>query len=268
MAVYRQIQVSFWQDPFVISLTPEEKYFYLYLMTNSKTTQCGIYELPKRIVEFETGYHRETVDKLLERFVQYGKVLYNDHTQEIMLVNWLKYNSIKSPKVRMCVEKELQSIKNTDYLYRFGRLCKDYGYPIPTLSIDLGEEEEKEEEKTGRFSAATTDESIMGTYTKVFGGLNMNGLISEFVINLKKKNYDESFITELMLETGESSSQPNLKLMQAIAERWIKEGIYSRRQSKEQKERRVKHAQSQGHFEKGIQPGGNSAESEFAFLDR
>ncbi|TKI91171.1 replication protein, partial [Bacillus wiedmannii] len=38
MAVYRPVHVSFWQDSFVLDLTPEEKYFYLYLMTNSKTS--------------------------------------------------------------------------------------------------------------------------------------------------------------------------------------------------------------------------------------
>ena len=63
MAVYRQIQVSFWQDTFVLDLTPEEKYFYLYLMTNSKTRQCGVYEVSRRVMELETGYNRETVEK-------------------------------------------------------------------------------------------------------------------------------------------------------------------------------------------------------------
>ena len=52
-------------------------------MTNSKTTQCGIYELPKRVVEFETGYNAETVDKLLQRFIEYGKILYNDETKRL-----------------------------------------------------------------------------------------------------------------------------------------------------------------------------------------
>ena len=58
MAVYRQVQTSYWQDAFVLDLTPEEKFFYMYLMTNSKTTQCGIYELPKKVIEMETGYNR------------------------------------------------------------------------------------------------------------------------------------------------------------------------------------------------------------------
>lgn len=81
MAKYRQVHTTFWDDAFVLDLTPEEKYFYLYLMTNNKTTQCGIYELPKRVIEMHTGYNRETVDKLLQRFVDYEKIIYNDKTK-------------------------------------------------------------------------------------------------------------------------------------------------------------------------------------------
>jgi len=36
MAVYRQVQTAFWQDDFVLQLTPEEKYFYLYLLTKQQ----------------------------------------------------------------------------------------------------------------------------------------------------------------------------------------------------------------------------------------
>jgi hypothetical protein len=130
LAKFRQVHVEFWQDGFVLDLTPEEKYFYIYLMTNSKTSQCGIYELPKRIIETETGYNRETVDKLLQRFIDYGKILYDEFTKELMLVNWVKYNSIKSPKTMACIEKELKTIKNQQFLYTFYTLCKEYRYPI------------------------------------------------------------------------------------------------------------------------------------------
>ena len=90
MAVYRHIHIDYWQDGFVLDLTPEEKYFYIYLMTNSKTSQCGIYELPKRIIETETGYNRETVDKLLNRFIDYKKIVYCEETREVFLMNWNK----------------------------------------------------------------------------------------------------------------------------------------------------------------------------------
>ncbi|MDU3801565.1 hypothetical protein [Paraclostridium bifermentans] len=93
MAVFRQVHIDFWQDGFVLDLTPEEKYFYLYLMTNSKTTQCGVYELPRRIIETETGYNRETVEKLLDRFEGYKKIVYDKYSNEIFINNWVKYNN-------------------------------------------------------------------------------------------------------------------------------------------------------------------------------
>ncbi|WP_244445103.1 replication protein [Oceanobacillus jeddahense] len=142
MAKYRQIHIEFWQDGFVLDLTPEEKYFYLYLMTNSKTTQCGIYELPKRIIETETGYNRETVDKLLQRFADYGKIIYHEPTKEIMILNWIKFNWINSPKVISLIKKELANVKNPDYIKVFKEKCIEYGYGIDTVSIDLGEERE------------------------------------------------------------------------------------------------------------------------------
>ncbi|PFK34421.1 DnaD domain-containing protein [Bacillus cereus] len=165
MAVYRPVHVSFWQDSFVLDLTPEEKYFYLYLMTNSKTSQSGIYELPLRIIETDTGYNRETVMKLLERFAEYGKINYNQKTKELFLINWLKFNPIKNVNIEKCVLKEIQSVKDQDFLVDFYETClqleREQDFKIPRikeyLSVrleglirgfqDPSKEEEKEEEK-------------------------------------------------------------------------------------------------------------------------
>ncbi|MED1042288.1 hypothetical protein S2E19_01478 [Bacillus mycoides] len=105
MAVYRNVQVNFWQDEFILDLTPEERYFYIYLLTGTKTKQCGIYILPKRLAELETGYSMETVEKLLNRFVEYGKILYDAETKELFIINWLHYN----PKYFGMPEEEVDS---------------------------------------------------------------------------------------------------------------------------------------------------------------
>lgn len=135
MAIYRQVHISFWQDEFVLNLTPEEKFFYLYLMTNSKTSQCGIYEIPKKIVQFETGYNEETVEKLMKRFIEYKKILYDDATKEIILLNWMKHNKNTSPKVKDRIKKELQDVKSPDFINIFEKACKQYGYSMDTVSI-------------------------------------------------------------------------------------------------------------------------------------
>lgn len=130
MAKYRQVHVSFWQDTFVLDLTPEEKYFYLYLMTNSKTSACGIYELPKKVIELETGYNRETVDKLLGRFIEYGKVKYSELTKEIYLPNWIKFNEPKGELTAKCVVAELNAVKCRAFAESYIRDANESGYSL------------------------------------------------------------------------------------------------------------------------------------------
>jgi len=128
MAKYRQIHTSFWQDGFVLDLTPEEKYFYIYLLTNSKTTQCGIYELPQKVIEIETGYNIETVAKLLQRFIDYGKIEYNIATKEIMVKNWIRYNPVNNINILKRVVLEVEAIKNESF-------AKAYMSMLPSDSL-------------------------------------------------------------------------------------------------------------------------------------
>lgn len=117
MAIYRSIQMSFWTDPKVIdAFTPEDKYFYLYLMTNPHTNLCGCYEISERQIEYETGYTKKTIEKLLERMCEVHRVIvYSKDTKEVLIVNWHKYNWTKSEKFRVPLEKEIQNVKNVDF---------------------------------------------------------------------------------------------------------------------------------------------------------
>ena len=117
MAVYRSIQTTFWSDPKIIDdFTPEDKYFYLYLFTNPHTNLSGCYEISKRQVVLETGYAKETIDKLLERFEKVHKVIcFSNETKEVLLVNWSNYNWTSSEKFRKPLIKEIEHVKNQDF---------------------------------------------------------------------------------------------------------------------------------------------------------
>ncbi|OJE33989.1 XRE family transcriptional regulator [Bacillus tropicus] len=144
MAVYRNVQVNFWQDEFILDLTPEERYFYIYLLTGTKTKQCGIYVLPKRVAELETGYNMETVEKLLHRFVEYGKILYDAETKELYIINWLHYNPISNTNVEKCVLRELKAVKNKEFVHMFLRKCLEEEWKIPLLLQHFGMPEEED----------------------------------------------------------------------------------------------------------------------------
>jgi len=144
MAIYRRVHVSFWQDPFILNLTSEEKYFYLYLMTNSKTALCGCYELPKIIMAMETGLDPKDIESLTQKFIKLTRIWYSDLTQEILLLNWHKYNDSESDKYLKCLEKEIEEIKDD----KFSQYC------IDTLSL------RKTKTKTKRKSKEYTKEFL------------------------------------------------------------------------------------------------------------
>jgi hypothetical protein len=128
MAKYRQIHTTFWNDPLILDLTPEQKYFYIYLITNPNVKQCGIYEISIRQITYHTVYNKETVEKLLELFVSLNKIVLSKKTNEIAIINFLKYNYSASPTVKKCIEKELDEVKNKELI--------KYIYSIDTLDIE------------------------------------------------------------------------------------------------------------------------------------
>ena len=111
MAKYRQIYTEFWSDDFILELDLQEKLFYLYLLTNTKSTQSGIYQISPRLISLETGCDKVIVTQLLKKFCDYKKILYSEETNEIMVLNWMKYNIPNNKNMIICVQKELQKIK-------------------------------------------------------------------------------------------------------------------------------------------------------------
>lgn len=117
MAIYRNVHLSFWTDNKVIDeFTPEDKYFYLYLLTNPHTNICGCYEISYKSMSDDTGYNKDTIMRLLDRFENVHNVIrFSQETKEILILNWYKYNWNNSSKLISGVRKSAKYIKNEDY---------------------------------------------------------------------------------------------------------------------------------------------------------
>lgn len=119
MAKYRFVETVFWEDPDVALLTPEQKYFYLYLLTRPQSSQCGVSPFNITLVSAHTGYNYETIQKLLSIFEKdLKKIKYNSVTKEVAIKNWGKYNyrtdfeDGKNEKMRKHIQTELQKVKD------------------------------------------------------------------------------------------------------------------------------------------------------------
>lgn len=125
MALYRNVQTSFWTDVKVSDdFTPEDRYFYLYLFTNPHTNLCGCYELSVKQAAVETGYTAERVDKLIKRFESAFQVIrYSKETRELIIVKWFKYNWTSSKDFRKALSKEIDNIKCPEFKQYLTDLC-------------------------------------------------------------------------------------------------------------------------------------------------
>ena len=121
--INRVVSTSFWEDEKIVNdFSPEDKYFYLYLITNPHTSQLGVYKLVPKTAAFELGYSKEAVMVLLERFEsKYDMIRYNKETCEVAIKNYLRHSVVKGGKPVMdCLIKEEGRVEDKtllEYVY-------------------------------------------------------------------------------------------------------------------------------------------------------
>ncbi|WAT79675.1 conserved phage C-terminal domain-containing protein [Bacillus safensis] len=195
MAKYRHVHTTFWQDPKVTEeMTPEDRYFYLYLITNPNTTQIGIYPITKKQMAFDLGYSIESINSLMDRFQNHHKlIIYNGETRELVIKNWAKYNLIKGGKPMLdCVSKELREVKDKNMIKLiypliqndsirelFDRYVNDTSHDTSTTSGQKEKEKEKEKEKKDILSGNPTASESEIPYK----------LITDLLNKMSEKNY-------------------------------------------------------------------------------
>lgn len=138
MATFRSIHLTFWTDSKVDDdFTPEDKYFYLYLLTNPHTNLCGCYEISTKQMIRETGYNEDTVKALLNRMENvHGVINYDPETKEVLVKKWGRYNWANSPKTKAGARKNAETIKSDafrDYVINeIDTVSIPYAYPMHT----------------------------------------------------------------------------------------------------------------------------------------
>ncbi|MGE4321028.1 MAG: hypothetical protein AB7E61_06250 [Acholeplasmataceae bacterium] len=112
----RPIDSEIWRDPKMTDdFTPEDKYFWLYCLTNPYANLSGAYEISIKQISDDLGYNDDTVKNLIYRFTNIHKMItYIVETKEIFIHNWYRYNWTKSPKFETALYKYIAKIKDED----------------------------------------------------------------------------------------------------------------------------------------------------------
>lgn len=109
---YSKIERSFWETDEARELTPEEKYFWMYLQTNANVNTLGCYAFRMRKAVDETGYNKDTLEKLLDIMVQRGMILYDAATREVFLLHWGKTNWNRQTATLRAIKADLKEIRS------------------------------------------------------------------------------------------------------------------------------------------------------------
>lgn len=97
----RSVDTRFWVDTWVRKLNPLDRYVFLYFLTNTHSSWCGVYELDMSMVAFETGIHEtDLVNSILPRIS--SKIIYIDGW--VCIKNFEKYHSSKSADTQKGIE--------------------------------------------------------------------------------------------------------------------------------------------------------------------
>lgn len=167
MSKTRIVDTRFWSDGYISNLTHQEKLLFVYLITNSKTELCGAYELPTRLMVFETGLPAEEVEKILLKFQEDQKLVRDGDW--VVMVNFLKHQSL-NPNIKKGILRSIEELpltlrKKVKAFKAFQSLSKPFeplpkhSTPEPELKPEL--ELELKPEPIGRsgvFAPPTLDE--------------------------------------------------------------------------------------------------------------
>jgi len=193
MARYRYIYTRIWQDPQMLKYSKDMKLFFIYLLTNPHTTQCGVYELPLELASVETKFTIEELQKLIEKLEKDDKVKYSPQTGEIAVKNWGKYNINDNPNIRKCVASELKDVKNKDLI----KYIALEGFKISNKRKINKKPESPKENKKDYGDGVMLTENEYSNLTKRFGKKEVEDKREDFANYEKREKYKNHYATIL-----------------------------------------------------------------------
>jgi len=129
MATHRYISTTFWDDAWIQGLEPDEKFIYLYLMTNPLTSISGVYKITDRRISFDTGHDEDKIKTVLERFGAERKAIRMG--EYIILPSWPKHQSWETmPKIKQGIINDLDQLRDEELL-----LVYTTGYKFPMQDL-------------------------------------------------------------------------------------------------------------------------------------
>ncbi len=100
----RNFPVDMWRTNLMqVKMSPEDRFFWVYVNTNPQTTLLGVFPLTVRQIACDLGYDEQAVKAIIKRFVEYHKLIkYNWDTGEIAILDYMTWGIKSGGNPIMC----------------------------------------------------------------------------------------------------------------------------------------------------------------------
>ena len=140
----RYVKQCFWTDNYIEDLSVNEKFLFLYLITNPLCNVAGAYEIKLKRIAYETGISTSEIETILGKFEQDKKAVYIDGWMFVVnfAKNQSKSDSIKIGSQRIFAtipENVIQSEKFEMVVRAWDTVYTGWGVGVPTVYTHWGD---------------------------------------------------------------------------------------------------------------------------------
>lgn len=150
---YRLVNTKIWDDDYIDMLDDAHKVLYMYLIINPNSNLLGVFELSIRKMEYHTRKSPEELRKMLDKFINDGKITYNNGY--LHLKNFLK-NQPYNGTMKVGAIKEYNSLPSGIKELHLQELChKNWSQSFIRLMDGFNIIEKKDQPQTSKLSVKT-----------------------------------------------------------------------------------------------------------------
>lgn len=216
MSLKRVVDTRFWNQVDVMErYSSQDKLFALYLMTCPRSTQLGIYSLPKRVIAFDMSLDDAQVGQLLARFQDdYQVIAYSDQTQEVAILDFLTYSLVKGGQpVERLLRNQAEDVRDSQLLVKvFQHLASYYEHShrlIDQLSQEVLATELKRRQELGSEGEGVTSLSQGTQLGSLSQGTQLGSLSQE--TQLLSGSQETKVDLSCLSSSGLNNQDPNQK---------------------------------------------------------
>lgn len=120
----RIVHTKIWQDEWFCNLPRASRFVFIYLLTCPQNNICGKFEIPDRVIVFDTGITRDELEQAKKDLA--SRVAF--HMGWVRLIHTNKYNNyVNNPKLEVALQREVELVPE-----EINRVLDEYDTSIDT----------------------------------------------------------------------------------------------------------------------------------------